>query len=112
MIRDMGTWKIRWTLIAAMFALLLGAVTLTDAQQPLTKQQIREQIDMLERDIQQLKEAESVAEDGPEESLLSQSQAWTRGVLYSSPSRDSRESQQSGTFDDFYGTQTVSRKLY
>ncbi|MCL2119472.1 MAG: hypothetical protein FWH27_13700 [Planctomycetaceae bacterium] len=34
MIRQTGTWKPRWTLLAALFALLLGAVTLTDAQQP------------------------------------------------------------------------------
>ena len=105
MIRDMGTWKIRWTLIAALFALLLGAVTLTDAQQPLTKQQIRSQIEMLERDIQQLKEAEIVAEDDPEESSP-RTPFQGKRVLHASPTRDSSESKQSGTFDDFYGKYT------
>jgi len=103
MIQHSGTWKPHWTLLAALFATLLGAVTLTDAQQPLSKQQIRAQIDMLERDLQKLKEAEKVADDEPEDHLLLSPFPGQR-VLYSSPTRDSSESKSPGTFDDFYGT--------
>lgn len=34
MIRQIGTWKLRWGVIAALFALVVGVAAITDAQQP------------------------------------------------------------------------------
>ena len=65
MIQQIGTWKLRWKILALTAMLLIGTVTLTDAQEKRTKNtkktaaEIQQKIDKLQARLQEMKEEES-----------------------------------------------------
>ncbi len=69
MIRQIGTWKLRWKIFAMVAVLCLGAATLTDAKEKKPKKSaadIQKKIDKLQTQLQKAKDAEHGAIYKPE----------------------------------------------
>ncbi len=71
MLKQIGTWKLRWKVLAVGLAMLIAAVTLTDAQEKKpAKDQTSQTVDQLQAEVERLQaEVERLRKDNPPNSL-------------------------------------------